>query len=230
MFEYEIIAKDLEEKIKNGDYKDGLPSERELSLVYKKSRGTIRRVLELLREKTVIRSRRGSGSYINQAQIEQPLDSIYSLTEDMHKVGKEVKTSILKLEKIIPDEYIKERMKLESDEEVYFIKRLRYIDGEASIIEKNYLPVRLFKKISKPKLVNKSLYKYLEKEHNNHFTESYEEFTAILSDKEIRDDLGLKKSLPIIKINRISYSGVELSEFTEGFVLGDKFLYVVKLK
>lgn len=230
MFEYEKIAKDLEEKIKSGLYSNGLPSERELTKLYDKSRGTIRRVLELLREKTVIRSKRGSGSFVNKGLIEQPLDSIYSLTEDMNRVGKSVETLILDFQRLVPKKYIREKMNLEKKEEVYYIKRLRYIDDIPAIVEKNYLPTRLFNKITKDKLVNRSLYKYLEKYHDNKFTESYEEFTAILSDKELRDDLQLKKSVPIIQINRISYSGNELSEFTEGFVLGDKFLYVVKLK
>lgn len=63
---YQKVAKDLEERIRDGSLKPGskIPSENELTVEYGLSRQTIRRALEVLEKNNLVYSVRGSGTYV----------------------------------------------------------------------------------------------------------------------------------------------------------------------
>ncbi len=230
MYKYEVIVEKIREDIQKGKYEKGLPSERNLAIKFGTSRGTIRKVIDLLKEESVVNSARGSGTYINKRPINQELNSIYSLSEDMHKMNRNLDTEILDYKLVHLEKEVAEKMGVEEGELAYYIKRLRYIDEDPCILEENYLLAKLYNGIEVEKLINSSLYAYLKEKYNNNFSESYEEFSAILADKEIKKLFGIKKDEAVIKIHRTSYVKDTIAEFTRGIVKGGKFRYIVKLK
>lgn len=230
MFKYEKIAQELIELIEKGVYRRELPSERELAKMYDTSRGTIRKVVEVLKKENYVNSARGSGTFLNKGPIEQNLNNIYSLTEDIRKSNYELKTEILDYKLVKAEKDIAEKMFVEEGEYLHYLKRLRFIDGEPCILEENYLSTRLYPKVEVEKLLDSSLYKYLADTYLNIFTEIYEEFTGIISSKETKKLFKAKEDLALIKIERSSYAKDLVGEYTIGLVKGDKFKYTVKLK
>lgn len=230
MYKYEKIVEEIKKDIKNGRYQKGLPSERDLAKQFETSRGTIRKVIDLLKEESVVNSARGSGTYLNRRPINQELNSVYSLSEDMNRMNRSLTTEILDYKLIHINKEVAIKMGVEEGELVYYIKRLRYIDEDPCILEENYLLAKIYNGIEIEKLVNSSLYAYLEEKYNNSFSESYEEFSAIVADEKIKKLFNLKKESAVIQIDRTSYVKDTISEFTRGIVKGDKFKYIVKLK
>ncbi len=230
MYKYQLIANKIKEDIKSGKYEKGLPSERNLAKDFEASRGTIRKVIDLLKEESVVNSTRGSGTYLNRKPINQELNSVYSLSEDMHKINRDLSTDILDYGLIHAEKEIANKMEIKEGELVYYIKRLRYIDGDPCILEENHLSAKIYNGIKVEKLINASLYTYLKEKYNNNFSESYEEFSATLADKNIKKLFKLNKETAVIEVYRTSYVKDTVAEFTRGIVKGDKFKYIVKLK
>ncbi len=86
---YEIIADDLQERIRRGDLQPGerLPSERELRERYEVAQMTVRRALDVLRHAGLIDSRQGKGVFVRvrgtqngrttSARYRQQLDDVH---------------------------------------------------------------------------------------------------------------------------------------------------------
>ena len=66
MYKYEMIAEEIQKKIKDGTYPPDtrLPQEMEMCKIYDASRITIREAMELLVAKGLITKRRGAGTFV----------------------------------------------------------------------------------------------------------------------------------------------------------------------
>lgn len=70
-FKYLQLAAQLQGEISNGIYTDKLPTEQVLAEVYRVSRQTVRRALEVLVERGVIEKRQGSGSRVRRQMLDR---------------------------------------------------------------------------------------------------------------------------------------------------------------
>lgn len=79
---YEQVANLLEQQILN-NYEDGrrLPSEQQLAEQYKVSRTIIRESLKLLKERGLIDSKTGSGSYVTRPEAQNIADVVYRIIQ-----------------------------------------------------------------------------------------------------------------------------------------------------
>lgn len=82
---YEQVANLLEQEILN-DYEDGkrLPSEQHLAEQYEVSRTIIREALKLLKERGLIDSKTGSGSYVTKPEAQNIADVVYRIIQTDH--------------------------------------------------------------------------------------------------------------------------------------------------
>jgi GntR family transcriptional repressor for pyruvate dehydrogenase complex len=102
---YEQIAETLEQAIVGAEIKaEKLPSEQELSKRFKVSRTVIREALKVLKERGLIRSRNGEGSYIskpNTDTISSAINRIVQMDnisdEDIHSIRLLLETAAVRL-------------------------------------------------------------------------------------------------------------------------------------
>ncbi|MDA9556936.1 GntR family transcriptional regulator [Vibrio sp.] len=152
---FEFIAENLLSKIYQNQYANKLPPERELSDAYDVSRSTIRKAIAKLEAIGIIEIRLGAGNYIKQEATNKPF--IYnSITENSFE---QISYQKLKLHKRLTSSQERQALQLEKDDFIWFIKRLRLIDGKPIQIEETKLPVYLFPKMNESKIEN-SLQKY----------------------------------------------------------------------
>lgn len=166
MSKYEEIYKQILTKIENKEYKVGetLPGEFDLMKIFDCSRDTIRKSLSLLVQNGYIQKSKGRGSIVLDFQrYEFPVSGVVSFKELASKMNQEVKTEVVFLEKIHPDQKMKKVFEITDNEYIWVIERVRKIDNEAVILDIDILNAQIIPNITK-EIAEESLYDYVENE------------------------------------------------------------------
>lgn len=223
----EIIIKEIKEK--NLQENDRILTEREYCEKYKLSRSTVRQAISYLEKKGYIYKVQGCGTFVSSRVMKQKLLKFYSFTEEVQKQGKVPSSKILSFKKKnITDKLIGE-FKNKKEDKIYELQRLRLANDEIVMYEKTYLLEKRMKGLSKEELLEKPLYDILQSKYNINFTKATERFSVLLADKTIANVLMISEGSPIIKLQRWTYVGMEIIEYTVSFVRGDKFEFEVEL-
>ncbi|MGG3871324.1 GntR family transcriptional regulator [Brevibacillus laterosporus] len=159
---YKKIADILEKDIRDGKFNETkkLPTEEELMNIFQVSRNTIRKVVSQLVNRGYIFQVQGSGMFLREAPITDYINlaSLRGLTKDL--ASQNIETKVVDLHVMEADETLAERMQCQAGTKLYFVKRLRIVDGKAFSIEISH-----FKKDVVPYLNNEiaaiSIYSYL---------------------------------------------------------------------
>src|SRR5690625_4851807 len=135
---YQIVSASIEHKINTDLYKDKLPTEDELIVEYGVSRNTIRKAIQILVQKGIIIPIQGSGLFIRKISVDGAinLETFRGLTQDFLK--SEIISKLIEFEETISDDKISNAMKCPVGTPIYFVKRLRIVDGINWVIEYSY--------------------------------------------------------------------------------------------
>ncbi|MFA2692451.1 MULTISPECIES: GntR family transcriptional regulator [Bacillus] len=137
---YKQIADVLEQNIRDGLFNETkkLPTEEALMTRFEVSRNTIRKVISQLVNRGYIFQVQGSGMFLRETSVTDyiNLGSLRGLTKNL--VSQNIETKVLEIEVIEANEEIVERMQCEIGTRLYFLKRLRIVDGKPFSIEVSY--------------------------------------------------------------------------------------------
>ncbi|KRM86765.1 GntR family transcriptional regulator [Lacticaseibacillus thailandensis] len=172
---YHEIAEDIIRSIHEGLYTDKLPTEAELMATYDVSRNTIRRAIDVIYQRGLLRRIQGSGYYVNK--MPQPSKTVINLVAgagaSLHSPDNHLTSRIVTFDKIKADPELVQPMKLQPDSELYRVVRLRYLNGQLYCLEEAYystgavpyLPVEA---------VNGSIFDFIAENYHVHITASEE--------------------------------------------------------
>ena len=214
---------------KTMDSNDQLPSEREICETYDLSRTTVRQALDELEKEKYIYKVHGKGNFISPKRYNQDLISFYSFTEEMKKVGRKPKSEVIGFEIRESGEKLANIFKQNEDDLAYKVTRIRKADDIPMMYEVTYLPFERFKDLKKEKLEMVPMYDVFSSEYNVRITSAEEVFEPILTSKLESIYLAVEEGSPSLKIERFTYEGSKIIEYTVGIARGDKFKYRVKL-
>ncbi|MBJ7960530.1 GntR family transcriptional regulator [Bacillus mycoides] len=137
---YKQIADVLEQNIRDGLFNETkkLPTEEALMNRFEVSRNTIRKVISQLVNRGYIFQVQGSGMFLRETSVTDyiNLGSLRGLTKNL--VSQNIETKVLENEVIEANEEIVERMQCEIGTRLYFLKRVRIVDGKPFSIEVSY--------------------------------------------------------------------------------------------
>lgn len=137
---YKQIADVLEQNIRDGLFNETkkLPTEEALMNRFEVSRNTIRKVISQLVNRGYIFQVQGSGMFLRETSVTDyiNLGSLRGLTKNL--ISQNIETKVLEIEVIEANEEIVERMQCEIGTRLYFLKRLRIVDGKPFSIEVSY--------------------------------------------------------------------------------------------
>ncbi|MFW6381566.1 MAG: GntR family transcriptional regulator [Bacillota bacterium] len=222
----------LEKRIKEGYYQSGdlLPTEQEAVKNFNLSRTTVRRAFEGLLRKGMIKRKRGVGTIVvKKPKIMENLPQLKSFTEDMEDKGYKVYSRVLEAREIIPPDKIRKKLKLDPEQRVLKIKRLRYVDEEPIVIQNSHLPAELGIKADED--FRGSLYKLLEEKYGIYVKFGSTTIEAAVANQEESELLDIKEGEPVLIIDRLGYDADKNEiEFVEGVYRGDRHKYQVNLK
>ena len=224
----EIIINDIKEK--NLQENDRILTEREYCEKYNLSRSTVRQAIAYLEKKGYIYKVQGCGTFVSSRVMKQKLLKFYSFTEEAKKQGKTPSSKILSFKEKKADEKICKELNINRDDKVYELQRLRLADDEVVMYEKTYLLEKKMQGLSKNILLEKPLYEILQNRYNINFTKATERFSVLLADKKIAEILTIPEGSPIIRLQRWTYAGMEIIEYTVSLVRGDRFEFEVELE
>lgn len=163
MLKYELIAERIEELIENGQYEAGdkLPSVEILRSEFNVSKSTIINALKSLEKEGLIYQARGSGIYVRNPKRDGYLNLFTAdgFSDDLK--GHDVTSKVLKIAEIKPEEHIKTQLKLQDNETVYYVERIRYVDGKVFCIETSYFSKNVVLYMNE-EIANGSIFDYVE--------------------------------------------------------------------
>ncbi len=165
---YELIYNELKNKIEALEYKfqELLPSENTLIVTYNCSRNTVRRAIAQLVKDGYVQSLQGKGVriiYEPQQQNSFTLAGIETFEELAKRNNRVPSTKVLIFTELMADERINHRTGLPVGSELYYIQRIRYLDGIPSILDHSFFLKEITNGLT-PEIAQKSIYRYLEQE------------------------------------------------------------------
>lgn len=165
---YDYIYRDLKEKIETEfyAYQEILPSEHALLTEYGCSRNTVRRALSELAADGYVQPMHGKGVRNIFQPIEQTaftVGGIESFKESAIRNHQKAFTKVIQFAEIAADEKIAKKTGFRKGAELYYLQRLRSLDGKPLILDHNYFLKEVVTGLT-PEIAAQSIYDYLEGE------------------------------------------------------------------
>ena len=140
------IAATLERDITGGRYQPGekLPTEAVLSAQFQVNRHTVRRALEVLVTRGLIRVQQGRGSFVAEDVLDYPLGGRTRFSETIRRQNREPQGQILHVHEMVADSQVAEALGLRRGQRVLRVVRLGLADGRPILIGTHHFPLPRF--------------------------------------------------------------------------------------
>lgn len=223
---FELIT----QQISAGEFKEGeqLPFERELCQQYEISRTTVRQAMSELEKEGYIKKIHGKGMFVQGPAVKQSLMTVYNFHEEMKRLHKTPGSTLLHFSLTTPPTRITQ--KLNTEDAVYHIIRLRLADNEPILYEETYLVASNFPELKKEDIENYGLYHALKEKYHLSIRRAVDTFRAINIKKDIAKYLNETTGSPGLQIERIAFSDDIPIEYTIEIARGSKFEYTIELQ
>ena len=142
---YLQLADLIERKINKNEYPLGskIPSERELIDAFGISRMTVRKAIEVLIEKGLLTRQHGKGTYVSQAAVHSPLDSIQSMGKFIQDSGLLPSNKVLLTKKAKAGAKYSKIFDIDPEDDIFLLFRLRLANGKPFALEYTYTPYHI---------------------------------------------------------------------------------------
>ncbi len=195
------LHKDIEEfilsKVDSGEYPPGskIPTEAELQSMFGVSRITVRSALERLKERGVLVSRPGKGTFVRFDLPERRVSSLALFPLERFPI------KVIKFQKTAPPGYVKSELGLDSGK-VFFLLDVRFLDGEPVSLCRSYVS---FSSVPDFSPGSGSMVEVLKGFGVNivRSTLSLDQAKAQSGDAKL---LGIKTGYPLLRIRRVLYT------------------------
>lgn len=202
---YYQIQQVIKDQIKRGEWSIGeaIPSERILSEQFEVSRMTIRQAVQGLVDEGVLTRKRGSGTYVSNEKVEQPLKGVTSFTKLMEQRGMKASSKIISFIKRKPSATEAEHLEMDRALDVLQIQRIRLGNETPIAIETTIIPWPFAEGITVEDMEH-SLYEFIEEKKGLDLGEGRQSIEAIGADKQTAALLEIPTSSPILLIERVT--------------------------
>ena len=225
---YDQLVDLLKGKIENELEPDSmLPSERELVEQYGVSRTTVRQALQELEHMNYIYRRHGKGTFVSDLRNHATnLSGAYSFTDQMKSLGKNPETKILLYRVVEAKKYFADKLNVALGDKLIKIKRLRLADGVPMMLERTYLPLKLFLSLTEEHLAEKPLYDIFSEDYGQVVKMAEEKFYAGVARINDSEYLDIHEGTAVLNLVRTTYNAKnEIIEYTLSVARGDQFKY-----
>ncbi|MGX1828397.1 trehalose operon repressor [Paenibacillus taichungensis] len=223
------IYEDIAARIRTGEIEAGtlLPSELDLSESYQTSRETIRKALKMLSEEGYIQKIQGKGSIVlDIRKIDFPISGLVSFKELAKKMGHRAKTYVKIFEEKKVDQALFKKINFGLNEKVWEIRRVRKVDGEHVILDKDHISQKLIPGLSK-EICNDSIFEYIEEELGLTISFAKKEILVEEPTAEDRELLDLEGFHNVVVVrSQVYLEDASQFQFTEARHRPDKFRFV----
>ena len=207
MLKYQDVAKKIQQAIYQQNLPKGtqLPNIEGLIQQYQVSRTTIIKALNRLERHGVIYQIQGSGIFVRQPKKQGYLNFLESHGFSVDLNDLPGSSQVFNVDVMQPNAKVKEYLQCEDDEYVYYIKRLRLVEGKVYGFEQSYYRKKIVSYLNK-EIAENSIFSYVKDicKVNIGFSDKY--FKAIKLDQDIAPYLGLNAGDPALCVEEIFYT------------------------
>ncbi|MFK3660961.1 GntR family transcriptional regulator [Scandinavium sp. NPDC088450] len=209
---YLEIKERLKGDILSQVYKKGesIPSERELATQYDVTRVTVQKAIDILVQEGFIERIHGKGMFVlknTDTSVyllnNETSDSILGFSREFQGRVK-VSSQLLKFELIQADATLAQHLEITTGDNVWFIRRIRLLDGNPVLVEDSNIPQRIIDTIPEHILKEGSLYGYVEEYTGKKIKDADSIIEAALFDAELAPLLNIASGLPMLKITEVT--------------------------
>ncbi|UTR07645.1 trehalose operon repressor [Alkalihalobacillus sp. LMS6] len=222
---YQHLIKDMQ----NGKYQAGdtLPSEHELTEFFQASRETIRKALKQLSEHGYIQKIQGKGSVVLDLQrLDFPVSGVTSFQELNQQLGMKAETEVVTFKECRATPKQAKQFQLPDDSIVLEIARVRLIDGERIILDKDWFPKMLVPGLTED-ISSGSIYEYIEKTLGLTISFAKKEIVVEVATDEELQLLDVEPGSQIVVVRSLTYlEDATLLQITESRHRPDRFRFV----
>lgn len=227
---YDSILKSLRKKIESGKYPFGemLPSEHKLIEIYDCSRNTVRRAIKELADEGYVQTVHGKGVvvlYKNRDQTLFSIGGVESMKEAAERNSISLSTKVIHFSELTADADLSLKTGFDEGSSLFYIQRVRYLNGEAMIIDHNYFLRPVLKGLTK-EIAEGSIYEYMENTLGEVIMTTRRRYAvekATGLDKKYLD-LGGFNCLAVVDNQTFNKEGVQF-EFTQSRHRPDRFVF-----
>lgn len=206
---------------------DRIPSERELALEFNVSRMTLRQAVQTLVEEGILERQVGAGTFVARKKVQEKMTGVTSFTELMEEQGKKPSSRTVSYLVTTPSLSEMERLKLNDDEKVLRMERIRYADEVPICFEVATLPYSLVKDYERNQITT-SLYRTLE-ESGRKIGHAQQSVSAQVASERIAEYLNIKRGSAILRLRQITELGDGTPfEYVRTQYAGDKFEFYLE--
>ncbi|MCY1152971.1 MAG: GntR family transcriptional regulator [Sphaerochaetaceae bacterium] len=222
------------ERINAGEYLPGekLPSEREMSKIYKINRMTVKKAIETIVEEGILYKIKNKGTFVSKQENNKILylndhskGKSIGLGAFINSTGRKLTNTVLEKGVIENSHYLEKRLNLNKNEEIYILNRLRSIEGESVALEYCSVPKKYFPDIDSHDFEKASLYDYMKSK--NHFPVSFTQSMIIQKTNHPIDKIMSINDESFVYV--LEYIGKDkegnIVEFTKSYLRSDKAIY-----
>jgi GntR family transcriptional regulator len=220
------VLEDLRARISAGEFETRFPGDLELVAHYRVSRHTVREAVRHLQSDGILERRRGRGSFITPAPIEQPLGNLYSLFRSIEAAG-------LTQESVV--RYLRRARNATAatmlgcpGQWLVYLERLRLAGTEPIALDCAWLPASLAEPLLEVDFRHTALYEQLATRCGIRLTSGWEKIHPVLPDRTQRELLGIDAHEPAFGIERLAYRDDTPVEWRHSVVRGDRFSFVAR--
>lgn len=225
---FKQIFFDLESKIIQKIYPSSslLPSEHQLAKEYSVSRETIRKSLNMLRDRGYIHKVQGKGSFVlDVKRTELPIAGLTSYKEVTQSQNIDSTTIVHTNQLIEANEVVAENLEVHVGHPVHQLIRSRVMDNEHIILDIDYLNADFFDELPTKKM-SQSLYDYIEKDLGYEISYALKEFTVEPVSTLDKKYMTIQKdAYVVVTRSKVYFSDTRLFQYTESHHRLDKFRF-----
>jgi GntR family transcriptional regulator len=182
---------------------DKLPTEGDLAEQFNVSRETIREALRALEQDGTIGRKPRVGTWLAKA-VGMPLDNrVTGIIDDFSAMGIATSARLVGQGVVKARPEVVQALKLESEDEVFEIRRLRVFNGSPLVLLEASFPVEIGRKVARLRLRTSLFVPALRRVHDPLVHEEYQEIDAAVATKETADLLQMPAEVPMLLVKRL---------------------------
>jgi GntR family transcriptional regulator len=187
---------------------DSIPTEIEMMKQYGISRATVRQALMHLVNEGYIRRIKAKGTFVNEPPARSRfIGTLKGFSEEMRQKGLPHSTKVMEKSVLPAPALVAEKLQIASGGQVFYLKRLRFVQGDPVLIAESYLPASICEGIEKEDFEDSSLYDVLESGYGLVLHHGRREFEPVMpGSKEEAQLLGITMRTPILYVESVVYT------------------------
>ncbi len=206
MVKYLEIYETIKHRILEGHYQTNqkLPDGTSLGQEFGCSELTIKKALDILVNDGLVVRKRGSGTYVKRPLSKEAPMHLYGTKANAAAAGQKLKTKVLNYSVEPASDFLAERLNCEEGDMLFYLIRVRVINGIPSTIEYTYMPINVITGLSK-KHAESSVYQYITEELGLKIHSSTMEISVCHADEFEAQELQIAEGDNLVRVEQIAY-------------------------